>query len=100
MDRGLTISEIIDDLRVADEILRRYERLYWLSSDYFYELYSQGLLDNGDHLEDFSEWAGYYKLRLHRLKMFDRLSRQDVVRMQAAHEGIRLRQREPVAVLC
>lgn len=95
----LTISEIIDDLRVADEILRRYERLYWLSSDRFYELYSQGMLDDGEHLEDFSEWAGYCKLRQHRLEMFDRLSCEEVARMQASHEGIRLRRREPVAVL-
>jgi len=31
MTHKLTVSEIIDDLRVADEMLRRFERLYWLS---------------------------------------------------------------------
>jgi hypothetical protein len=38
-----------------------------VSSDHFYNLYSQGLLDNGENLEDFSEWAGHYKLRQKRM---------------------------------
>jgi len=73
MPHKLTISEIIDDLRVADEALRRFERLYGLSSDQFFELYSQGLLDDGEHLLDFSQWAGFYKLRQRRLSTFNSL---------------------------
>jgi hypothetical protein len=71
MAKTLTISEILDDLRVADEMLRRFERLYWLSSEQFYELYNQGLLDDGEHLHDFSQWAGYWKLRVRRLEAFN-----------------------------
>ena len=71
MAHKLTVSEIIDDLRVADEMLRRFERLYWLSSDQFFELYSQGLLDDGEHLHDFSQWAGFYKLCQRRLEAFN-----------------------------
>ncbi|MBM4457979.1 MAG: hypothetical protein FJ011_09485 [Chloroflexi bacterium] len=71
MAKTLTISEILDDLRVADEMLRRFERLYWLSSEQFFELYSQGLLDDGEHLHDFSQWAGYWKLRTRRLEAFN-----------------------------
>ena len=41
---AVTITEILDDLRAADEITRRFEWRYWLSSADFYELYSQGLL--------------------------------------------------------
>jgi hypothetical protein len=74
MARKLTVSEIIDDLRVADEALRRFERLYGLSSDQFFELYSQGLLDDGEHLHDFSQWAGFCKLRQRRLEAFDPLA--------------------------
>jgi len=74
MATTLTISEILDDLRVADEMLRRFEHLYWLSSEQFYELYSQGLLDDGEHLHDFSQWAGYWKLRVRRLEAFNRLN--------------------------
>jgi hypothetical protein len=71
MAKTLTISEILDDLRVADEMLHRFERLYWLSSEQFFELYSQGLLDDGEHLHDFSQWAGYWKLRTRRLEAFN-----------------------------
>jgi hypothetical protein len=67
MSHKLTVSEIIDDLRVADEVLRRFERLYRPSSDQFFELYSEGLLDDSENLHDFSQWAGFYKLRQRRL---------------------------------
>ncbi|MBI2875956.1 MAG: hypothetical protein HYY20_03670 [Candidatus Tectomicrobia bacterium] len=60
----ITPSDILDDLRVADQALRKFEQRYWLSSGVFYELYSQGHLDDGSHVEDFSEWAGHYKLKL------------------------------------
>jgi glycogen debranching enzyme len=62
----ITLTDILDDLRVADRALRRFEQRYWLSSDLFYDLYSQGALDDGSHLEDFAEWAGQYKLKLKR----------------------------------
>lgn len=74
----VTITEIIDDLRAADEITRHFERRYWLSSDVFYELYSQGLLDNGENLEDFAEWAGFYKIKRHREKLLREFSEQRV----------------------
>lgn len=43
-----------------------FERRYWLSSADFYELYQQGLLDDGEHAEDFAMWAGFYRIRLDR----------------------------------
>ncbi len=95
MTRKLTISEIIDDLRVADEMLRCFERLYWLSSEQFYELYSQGMLDDGEHLNDFSQWAGYCKLRKRRLEVFDRFSREQVVHWRLQGAPIHLEPREP-----
>jgi hypothetical protein len=96
MTHKLTVSEIIDDLRVADEALRRFERLYWLSSDQFFELYSQGLLDDGEHLHDFSQWAGFYKLRQRRLDAFNRLNQEQVGRWRSAREPIRLERHEPL----
>ena len=60
---SVTIAEILDDLRAADEITRRFERRYWLSSADFYELYSQGVLDDGEHTEDFALWAGFYEIK-------------------------------------
>jgi hypothetical protein len=96
MTHKLSVSEIIDDLRVADEALRRFERLYWLSSDQFFDLYSQGLLDDGEYLHDFSQWAGSYKLRQRRLEAFNRLSREQVAGWRAAGEQIHLERREPL----
>jgi len=63
----ITLSDILDDIQTAEEGLRKFERRYWVSSDHFYDLYSKGLLDNGENPEDISEWAGHYKLRQKRM---------------------------------
>jgi hypothetical protein len=97
----ITLSDILDDLRVADHALRRFEQRYWLSSDVFYELYSQGLLDDGTHLDDFSEWAGHYKLRLKRESALEQLSRERIrqLQRQATGETIDLTLQEPTLEL-
>jgi hypothetical protein len=94
MAHSLTVSEIIDDLRVADEMLRRFERLYRLSSDQFFELYGQGLLDDGEHLHDFSQWAGFYKLRQRRLEVFNRVSQERVTQLRITGVPIQLERLE------
>ncbi len=59
----LSLTDILDDLRAAEEGLHKFERRYWISSEDFYALYSQGMLDDGgENASDFSEWAGHYKL--------------------------------------
>ena len=89
----ITITEILDDLRVADEITRRYERRYWLSSADFHELYSQGMLDDGEHTEDFTIWAAYFEIKLDREKDLERLShermRQFKAQVQRGHRSNR-----------
>jgi hypothetical protein len=94
----ITLSDILDDLRAADQALRRFEQRYWLSSQVFYELYSQGLLDDGSHLEDFSEWAGHYKLKLKREAALQELSEKRIeeLRRQAKGGTIDLTLQEPV----
>ena len=72
----ITITEILDDLRAADEITRRFERRYWLSSADFYALYSQGLLDDGEHTEDFALWAAFYEIKQDREKDLQNLSQK------------------------
>ncbi len=62
----VSIAEILDDLRVADEITRYYERRYGLSSADFYGLYQKGRLDDGEHTDEFSEWSAYYQVKLDR----------------------------------
>jgi len=63
----ITLSDILDDIQTAEEGLRKFERRYWVSSNHFYDLYSKGLLDDGENPEDISEWAGHYKLRQKRM---------------------------------
>jgi hypothetical protein len=97
----ITLSDILDDLRVVDQALRKFEQRYWLSSEVFFELYSQGLLDDGSHLEDFSEWAGHFKLKLKREAALERFSRQRVKELQSQTKDkiIDLGLQEPVLEL-
>ena len=94
----VTLSEILDDLRAADQVLRKFEQRYWISSDVFYDLYSQGRLDDGENLEDFSEWAGFYKIKQHREGLLRQFSRQRVAELSAISEGdqVHLLPEEPV----
>ena len=79
----VTITEIVDDLRAADEITRRFERRYWLSSADFYKLYSQGALDDGEHTEDFALWAAYHEIKLDREQDLRQLSEERLQALQA-----------------
>ncbi len=72
--KTLTISNVLDDLQITDQGLRKFERRYWISSDHFFNLYSQGLLDNGENSEDFAEWAGHYKLHQKHLSALGKIS--------------------------
>lgn len=74
--KAVTITEILDDLRAADEITRRFERRYWISSSDFYELYSQGLLDDGEHTEDFALWAAFCEVKRDREQDLQELSQK------------------------
>jgi len=65
-DEETTITQILDDLRAADEITRTFKRRYWLSSSDFYRLYTRGLLDDGEHTADFAEWSAYFQIKLNR----------------------------------
>jgi len=67
----ITLSDILDDIQTAEQGLRKFERRYWVGSDHFHDLYSKGLLDDGENSEDFSEWAGHYRLREKRLAVLE-----------------------------
>jgi hypothetical protein len=59
--RKLQVEEIIETLHAAREVCIGYERKYNMLSEQFYELYSQGLLDDDGLNYDFVDWAGSYK---------------------------------------
>ncbi|MEW5719441.1 MAG: hypothetical protein AB1817_12480 [Chloroflexota bacterium] len=93
----ITIGEILDDIRVADEVLHKFERRYWITSEQFYALYSQGRLDDGEQTEDFSEWAGFYKLKTQRQAAFREWSTKRLQEMHAVQpESIHLVPQEPL----
>ena len=94
----ITLSDILDDLRAADQILRKFEQRYWISSDVFYDLYSQGRLDDGENLEDFSEWAGFCKIKQHRERLLRQFSRQRVAELSTTGQDdfIQLTPQEPL----
>ena len=92
----VTITQILDDLRAADEITRRFERRYWLDSADFYDLYMQGRLDDGQHIEDFAMWAGFYEVKRDRETALKQLSRERVRQLSAsARDTITIDPREP-----
>ena len=92
----VTITQILDDLRAADEITRRFERRYWLDSADFYDLYMQGRLDDGEHTEDFAMWAGFYEVKRDREAALKQLSRERVRQLSAsAADTITIDPREP-----
>lgn len=92
-----TITEILDDLRAADETTRRFERRYWLSSADFYQLYQQGMLDDGEHTEDFAAWAAYYEIKQDREVTLQQLSNERIkkLRRQFSDGSIQIDPREP-----
>ncbi len=83
----ITITEILDDLRAADETTRRFERRYWLSSADFYQLYQQGALDDGTHMEDFAMWAGFYRIKLDREAALKAISQERLQKLKAQAKG-------------
>ena len=89
----LTLSDILDDLRVAEEGLHKFERRYWISSADFYELYAKGLLDNGENTADLAEWAGHYKLKQKRETALAQISKQRLatLRQNVSQPTIQLR---------
>lgn len=97
----ITITQILDDLRAADEITRRFERRYWLSSADFYNLYRQGRLDDGEHTEDFAQWAAFYDIKKDRESALNKLSHERVQQLNAAAKDklIHIDPREPALQL-
>jgi glycogen debranching enzyme len=99
--KKITMTEILDDLRAADEITRRFERHFWLSSEDFYALYQKGLLDDGENLEEFTLWAGYYEIKKDRETLLHKLSKERVKKLQAQAVGgfVDIVPNEPVSTL-
>jgi hypothetical protein len=68
----MTLTEIIQDIHAMDEELWHYESRYGLRSQYFYELYKAGRLDDEDPVEtrDYTDWAACYEVKQHREQLY------------------------------
>ncbi|MFQ5640338.1 MAG: hypothetical protein ACE5IR_20355 [bacterium] len=59
-----TVEDLIETLHAMREVCSQYEKKYNMLTEQFFELYSQGLLDDDGPNVDFADWAGSYKTAL------------------------------------
>ncbi|MEI2691005.1 MAG: hypothetical protein V9H69_15355 [Anaerolineae bacterium] len=73
----LTLEDIIQDLRALDSRIRAYERKYGITSEDFYSLYLEGLLDDEGYEQttEYTRWASAYAMKLEREAAFQATSR-------------------------
>jgi hypothetical protein len=62
------LSQLIDSIYQINAHLQEFEKKYGLASADFYDLFSQGTLDDGEfeRTQDFCEWAGFYEIKRQR----------------------------------
>jgi hypothetical protein len=91
----MTLYELIEDLHVLRARAEAYERKYGVTSQDFYELYQQGLLDDEgfEQTTEFVRWASAYEMQREREAEFEARSRAFVadLRESATDPSIRLR---------
>lgn len=76
----LTLEEIIQDLRALETRIRAYERKYGITSQDFYALYQEGLLDDEgfEQSMEFTRWASAYAMKIEREAAFETASQSFV----------------------
>lgn len=67
----MTLDDLLFDIHVLEDTLHSYERKYNMLSSIFYEAYEQGEEPaNTDWVQDWTAWAGAYKVWLRRREQF------------------------------
>ena len=89
----MTLSDIIEDLHALELRLLDYEKKYGLYSADFYELYSQGLLDDGELEEtiEYVRWAGLHEIKQERKATFRQISHDFVAALLIQNPENRIR---------
>lgn len=89
----MTLSDIIEDLHALELRLLDYEKKYGLHSADFYDLYSQGFLDDGELEEtiDYVRWAGLYEIKQERKTTFRQMSHDFVAVLRAQNPTNKIR---------
>jgi len=80
----LTLEDVIQDIHALETRIRAYERKYGITSQDFYSLYQQGLLDDEgfERSTEFTRWASAYTMKLERETAFESASRTFVERLR------------------
>ena len=63
------LHEILADLHAAERELQPYEDRYGMRSEFFYELFCEGLIEDEANF-DFQAWAGIYEIKLDRERQY------------------------------
>jgi hypothetical protein len=73
----MTLYELIEDLQALRARTQAYERKYGVTSQDFYDLYQQGLLDDEgfEQSTEFVRWASAYEMQMEREAEFEARSR-------------------------
>lgn len=85
----LTLEEIIQDLRALEARIRSYERKYGITSQDFYTLYQEGLLDDEgfEQSTEFARWASAYGMKVEREATFEAASQSFVESLRRVSPG-------------
>jgi len=65
----LTLPEIFEDLHAAERELQPYEKKYNMRSEFFYELFRGGFIEDAGNF-DFQSWAGIYEIKIDREQLY------------------------------
>jgi len=91
----MTLYELIEDLHALRTRTQAYERKYGVTSQDFYGLYQQGLLDNEgfEQSTELVRWASAYEMQMEREAEFETRSRTFIVGLgqSAAARPVRLK---------
>lgn len=66
----MDIQDILEDLHAAETKCQEFEKKYGIRSEFFFDAYSNGWLDD-DGNPDFAEWSGIYKSKIDREHRYD-----------------------------
>ena len=61
----MTLNELMEDLQSLRALTHAYERKYGVTSQGFYQLYQQGLLDD-EGFDEYVQWASAYEMQMER----------------------------------
>ena len=91
----MTLYDLIDDLQALRVRTQAYERKYGVTSQHFYSLYQQGLLDDEgfEQSTEFVRWASAYEMQMDRQADFETRSRSFISELRQRSDGpaVRLR---------